>query len=118
VSHIPAAVVQISPEELKRRLDSGDRLTLLDVREEFERSICSISAATATDLNVPMNEIPGQFEEIREASEAGPLVVYCHHGVRSMVAARWLASRGVDCLNLTGGIDVWTDRVDPTLPRY
>ncbi len=113
-------VPQLSPLDFKRRLDSGAPLAVLDVREDDERAICSVPVPpTATDLHVPMNQIPARLDDLRAAASAGPLVVYCHHGVRSLMVARWLAANGVPgVLNLDGGIDAWSLGVDPDLPRY
>jgi len=113
-------VPQLSPFEFKRRLDSGAPLAVLDVREDDERTLCAVPVPpTATDLHVPMNQVPARLDDLRAAASAGPLVVYCHHGVRSLMVARWLAANGVpDVLNLDGGIDAWSLGVDPALPRY
>ena len=113
-------VVQISAVELKRRIDAGEALTLLDVREDDERAFCSLPPSPKTrDLHVPMGQVAGAFEALREAAEAGPMVVYCHLGSRSMVVARWLVARGLVGLhNLEGGIDAWSADVDPSVPRY
>ncbi len=106
--------------DLKRRLDEGESLVLLDVREDDERACCAIpSPASATDLHIPMGQVQDRLAAIVEASAAGPLVVYCHLGQRSAMVARWLAAQGIATVhNLDGGIDAWTDRVDPGLPRY
>jgi rhodanese-related sulfurtransferase len=95
-------------------------LVLLDVREAEERAFCSLPTSAATvDLHIPMAEIAGRVHEIRQASTAGPVIVYCHHGVRSLTVARWLAVRGVGAVhNLVGGIDAWAQSVDPSMPRY
>jgi rhodanese-related sulfurtransferase len=110
----------LSPADLKQRLDDGRPLVLLDVREDDERGYCAIDApAHATDLHIPMGSIQEAYERIREAAEAGPVVVYCHHGMRSMTVARWLAGRGLTGLhNLEGGIDAWSQGVDPAVRRY
>lgn len=115
-----AEVVQVTPRELKRRLDAGEPLALLDVREDEERAYCALPAPPpAGDLHVPMNQIPASLDAVRDAAGAGPLVIYCHHGVRSMVVANWLATRGLEGLqNLEGGIDAWSTQVDPRVPRY
>jgi rhodanese-related sulfurtransferase len=110
----------LSARDLKRRLEAGEPLALLDVREPFERAFCAIPATAGTlDLHVPMREVPAHLDAIREAAGRAPLVVYCHHGVRSLMAARWLAAQGVaGALNLEGGIDAWSIEADPGTPRY
>jgi rhodanese-related sulfurtransferase len=111
-----------SPDDLKSRLDAGEPITLLDVREEEERKICALPAPeTADDLHVPIGSVPDHVEALRRLLEdrGRPLVIYCHHGVRSLATARWLADRGFgDVINLDGGIDAWSLTVDPKVPRY
>lgn len=110
------AVLPMTAEELKERLDRGESLALLDVREDEEHAYCAILRG---GLHVPMGQIPGRLEEIRLAAARTPLVVYCHHGVRSMTAATWLARQGVAPIyNLEDGIDAWSRRVDPSVKRY
>ncbi len=98
----------------------GPPLTLLDVREPFERALSAIRVPqTVRDLFVPMGEVVARVEEIRDAANDGPIVIYCHHGVRSLAVANWLASQGfAHVCNLEGGIDAWSTEVDPTVPRY
>ena len=110
----------VTPAELKATMSSGKPVFLLDVREPVERSFCAIPAiAKSRDLFVPMGQITARVEEIRAASAGLPVVVYCHHGVRSMAVARWLAAQAMgDVLNLDGGIDAWSLEADPTTPRY
>ena len=117
---MPEAVAEIAATTLKQRLDQGEALALLDVREAFERDHARISAPeTAVDLHVPLGEVARWFEEIEEAAKGLPLVVYCHHGQRSMVAATWLARRGIGAVaNLDGGIEAWSIRVDRSVKRY
>jgi len=111
---------EISVQELKRRLDGGEALVVLDVREPVERDFCAIPVPpTARDLHIPMNALPGRLEEIREACRSSPLVVYCHHGVRSRQVTAWLSHSGIPGVaNLEGGIDDWSVDVDPGVPRY
>ena len=109
-----------SVEDLKQRFDGGDPLAVLDVREEDERAYAAIRVpGDVIDLHVPLGEVTGRFAEIEEAANGRPLVVYCHHGQRSMVAATWLARRGLtDVRNLEGGIDEWSTRIDRLVRRY
>ena len=114
------SIEQVSPLGLKTLLDRSENLTLLDVREPDERAFCVIpTTPEITDIHIPMREIPTRLGEIREASKDKLLVVYCHHGVRSMMAATWLEAQGVgSILNLDGGIDAWSMEVDRTVARY
>lgn len=112
--HLPS----ITASDLKSRLDAGERLALLDVREDHERQICAIPVQPEiVDLHIPMGQIPARIEDI--ATIGGSMVVYCHHGVRSLIVAQWLASKGVEGLiNLQGGIDAWSIVVDRSVARY
>ncbi|QDV35237.1 rhodanese-like domain-containing protein [Tautonia plasticadhaerens] len=109
-----------SPEDLRRRLEAGDPVVVLDVREEEERRFCSIPLpGSATDLHVPIGHVPDLIDELRRVISGRSLFVYCHHGVRSLATARWLAEQGLaDVANLEGGIDAWSSSVDPGVPRY
>jgi rhodanese-related sulfurtransferase len=116
----PRSVGTIDPAELRRRMDASESVVLLDVREPFERELAVIGTSSpAVDLAIPMGEIPSRYRDVTDNSGDWPIVVYCHHGQRSMVVARWLAARGISgLLNLDGGIDAWSARVDPSTPRY
>lgn len=115
MSHEP--IVELDPRDLRDRLDAGGTITLLDVREPDERAYAAIPAPA--DLFIPMREVPGRLEAVREALARGPVVAYCHHGVRSRNVAAWLAANGLPgVLNLQGGIDAWSLAVDPAIPRY
>jgi rhodanese-related sulfurtransferase len=113
-------VPQLSASDLKRRLDRGEAVVVLDVREDHERDYCAIPTPPGvTDLHIPMGQVQESLERLRAAAGAAPLVVYCHHGMRSMTVASWLVKRGLPGVhNLEGGIDAWSVAVDPELPRY
>jgi rhodanese-related sulfurtransferase len=113
-------LAEVSPRELADRLAAGEAIALLDVREPEERALCAIGLEPpAVELHVTMGQLPAQLEAIRRAVEGRPLVVYCHHGVRSEMAARWLAARLPGSVaNLVGGVDAWSLTVDPKVPRY
>ncbi|RUL87758.1 rhodanese-like domain-containing protein [Tautonia sociabilis] len=108
------------PEELRRRLDASEPLVVLDVREPEERLLSAIPLPPSVlDLHVPIGHVPERLDALREVVAGRPLVIYCHHGVRSLATARWLADRGMaDVVNLEGGIDAWSTAVDPGVPRY
>ena len=104
---------EISPTEVHQRIAAGEALTLIDVREVPEHEICRINGAAL----IPMNEIPKQLENLRKAEP--PMIVFCHHGVRSLRVVSWLREQGIaDCVSMSGGIDAWSLQVDPSVPRY
>jgi rhodanese-related sulfurtransferase len=102
---------EISPEELAERLRTGTGPALLDVREPWEHELCAIAGSRLC----PMEELPCRVDEVDRDRE---VVVYCHHGIRSAAVVQWLRGQGIPAVNLVGGIDAWTLRVDPTLRRY
>ena len=103
--------LQISPEELKEKLDKGEQPFLLDVRETFEAEMASIGGQL-----IPMSLIPLKFNELDPEKE---IVVYCHSGSRSMRVVHFLLNKGFkNVRNLDGGIDAWSEIVDPSVPRY
>ncbi|MEX1026160.1 MAG: rhodanese-like domain-containing protein [Planctomycetota bacterium] len=102
----------MTPTELATRRGRGERLVVLDVREDDELLL----AALEDVVHVPLGELVGRVEELDPAAET---VVVCHHGIRSARAAGFLASRGFERVwNLAGGIDRWSLEVDSSLPRY
>ena len=106
---------ELSPREVKAKLDAGEAVTLLDVREPFEHTLTRIEGCEL----IPMNTVPARLQHIEGLAEEGLLVVYCHHGVRSLHIALALRSRGfTDVRSLRGGIDRWSVEIDPALPRY
>ena len=102
----------IEPRELAQLLEGGNSPTLIDVREQWEWEIGRIQGARL----IPLATIPGAVAAIDPSAD---VVVYCHHGMRSDMAARFLRKAGVARVrNLVGGIDRWSDEVDPGVPRY
>jgi rhodanese-related sulfurtransferase len=106
------AVTEISAVELKRRLESGESLCLIDVREPWEVAIARLPGS----VHIPLYQIPLRLKELDADSD---IIVMCKAGSRSRRAAEFLAQSGFHKVsNLTGGIDAWTTDVDPTLPSY
>lgn len=107
------APIQISPQELQRRLQAGDDLQLVDVREPEEYEYCHLPGS----LLLPLGEVSSRAAEIRTE---GPVVLICHHGVRSAQALGYLQHRlgRTNLLNLRGGVAGWAALVDPAFPRY
>jgi sulfur-carrier protein adenylyltransferase/sulfurtransferase len=107
-----AAASEITPEELKRRLDHGERVFILDVRNPEEFQICRIPESVLLPLPSP----PQRFGELDRGRE---IVVHCKSGMRSQKAIAFLREQGFTRLvNLTGGILAWADRVDRSLSKY
>ncbi len=105
--------LEISCEALKARLDAGESICLVDCREQWEFERVKLSEAAL----IPMHETPARIEEYRE--KTGPVIVYCHHGMRSLNVVTWLRQNGVENVqSLAGGIDSWSLLVDRSLPRY
>ena len=115
-----ADVPEVTPRALKARIEAGERVTLFDVREPFERELAAIEVPPGSrELFMPVRSVGAAIGDVERAAGFGPVIVYCHHGVRSMSVAAWLAARGLAGLeNLRGGIDAWSTQVDPTVPRY
>lgn len=106
-------VTTIEPRALAQRLAGDDPPLVLDVREPWEIAICRIEGSR----NIPMGEVPAA-RDLLERSD--PVVVVCHHGMRSAQVCQYLSARGVvgAVANLAGGIDAWAREVDPSMARY
>ncbi|HEV2166840.1 MAG TPA: rhodanese-like domain-containing protein [Thermoplasmata archaeon] len=106
-------VEELAPEEVSHRLaEAPGKIVLLDVREDWERAQASIEPS----LHIPMQQVA---ERLGELPRDVPIVVYCHGGARSAMVAGFLASRGFARVsNLSGGVDAWSLKVDPKVPRY
>jgi molybdopterin/thiamine biosynthesis adenylyltransferase/rhodanese-related sulfurtransferase len=106
------AVPSLSVLELKRKMDAGEPLTLVDVRESWEHDIAHIAGSRL----IPLGELEEHLEELRRE---GILVLQCHSGGRSEQATRLLREVGfANVFNLEGGIEAWSKEIDPTVPRY
>jgi adenylyltransferase/sulfurtransferase len=104
--------LEIGVRELKGRMDRGDDLLLIDVREPHEHRIAHIEGARL----IPLNTLPARLGELDSSRE---IVLHCHHGQRSMRALEFLQRSGFRKLkNMSGGIDAWSRHVDPSVPRY
>ena len=106
--------LEITPRDLAQQLANGHSIYLIDVRQPWENQLAKLANCRL----IPLNEFPHRVAEI-PAESATMIVVYCHHGVRSMSAAEYLLRLGYfNVRSLAGGIDAWSCEVDPTLPRY
>ena len=110
--HADDGVIEITPRDLAAKLARGDALDLLDVREPYEHQLARIPGARLLPLGTFALAVPS-LDPARE------VVVLCHHGVRSAAAAEYLQARGFRHVSsLAGGIDRWSDEVDPGVPKY
>jgi rhodanese-related sulfurtransferase len=104
--------LEIAPQEVKERLARGDTFLFVDVREKWEYETSRIEGAVL----IPLREIP---EKLPALATAGQIVLFCHHGVRSLDAAAWLHSQGVEKVrSMSGGIERWATEIDSSVPRY
>jgi adenylyltransferase/sulfurtransferase len=102
---------EMQVEELKQRLDRGDDLFILDVREPHEYQICNLGGHL-----IPLGDLPSRVNELDTSKE---IVAYCRSGVRSAKATNFLRQAGFKKVhNLAGGVLAWADRIDPTMPKY
>lgn len=104
---------EISAEDVKKEMEAGSQVVLLDVREPWERQ----TAAIEPSKHMPMADVPARFNQ--ELDPEDHIVVYCHHGVRSMNVTAWLRQQGFENVqSMRGGIDYWSRAVDPKVPKY
>jgi rhodanese-related sulfurtransferase len=110
---------EITPEEFNKlrstsNSESNDTTPfLLDVREPWEAQTASIPGATL----IPMGDIPSRAHT--ELDPDQPIIVFCHHGMRSLSVTMWLRREGFEhAQSLAGGIDEWSRKIDPSVPRY
>ena len=105
-------VVTVTVQELRQLLAQSTPPLLLDVRESDEWQFCRIEGAR----HLPMSQIQQRVGELESMQET---VVVCHHGVRSLMVAEFLNSKGFSRVaSLTGGIEAWSTLIDPSVPRY
>src|SRR5579871_992871 len=108
---VEAGIPEMQVEELKRRLDAGEDLFVLDVREPHEYQICNIGGHL-----IPLGDLPKRVSELDSSRE---IVAHCRSGVRSAKAVGFLQQAGFRKVhNLAGGILAWADRIDPKMPKY
>lgn len=106
-------VMQISVSALKELMDTGEPVVLIDCREKDEHDFCSIPGAGL----IPLSEFENRAG--KELGKHDRIFIHCHHGGRSMRACEYLVSQGFqNVTNVGGGIDAWSQQVDPKVPRY
>jgi rhodanese-related sulfurtransferase len=109
-----AIPLEIDCRSVKAKLDAGEPFVLLDCRERDEHTLVSIPEARL----LPMSELPQRVGEL-DAGRGAEIVVHCHHGGRSLHVTLWLRQQGFDNVrSMAGGIDQWSQEIDPSLPRY
>ncbi len=103
---------EITPKELKTRLDAGEDIDIVDVREDWELLQSNLDRA----IHIPMNDVPEALDRI---SRDKPVVIMCHLGQRSAQVVRWMQAQGYDNVySLSGGIDRWAHDVDSSVNRH
>src|SRR6201997_1913302 len=108
---VDTGIPEIQVEELKRRLDAGDDIFVLDVREPHEYQICNLGGHL-----IPLGDLPKRVGELDTSRE---IVAHCKMGGRSAKAVAFLKQAGFTKVkNLTGGINAWAERIDPKMPKY
>jgi rhodanese-related sulfurtransferase len=111
---MPELPLETDCRTVKHKLDAGDDFVLLDCRESDEHAVSHIVDAKF----LPMSEIADRLTDL-EPHRRRPIVVLCHHGGRSRRVARWLREQGFSqAQSLAGGIDRWSQEIDPKVPRY
>jgi rhodanese-related sulfurtransferase len=104
--------IEITVEALNDMLSAGAAMQLVDVRDDWELAIAALPGA----LHIPLPQLPASLEAL---DSARPVVLLCHHGMRSLQAAIWLRQQGYDqATSVAGGIDAWSRQIDPSVPTY
>ena len=102
----------ISVQELKEKMDRGEKFVLLDVREDWEYNLAKLPGS----LLIPLGTLPQSLNQLDSKDE---IIAYCHKGMRSADAINFLYQQGYkNVKNLVGGIEAWSVYVDPAVPRY
>ncbi|TWT45456.1 putative adenylyltransferase/sulfurtransferase MoeZ [Phycisphaerae bacterium RAS1] len=105
-------VPQVRAREVADRLKRGDKLVLLDVREHDELALCRIEGAA----HIPLGQLSQRLNQLSPEDE---IVLFCHHGKRSLAGAALLQQQGfAKAMSMMGGIDAWSVEIDPRVSRY
>ncbi len=108
----PLSDIEITPREVKDLIQRGEKFLFVDVREKWEHETSRIEGAVLISLR----EIPANLARL---ADAGQVVTFCHHGMRSLDAAAWLRSQGIGgARSMSGGIERWATEIDSRVPRY
>ena len=102
----------INVQELKEKMDRGEKFVLLDVREDWEYNLAKLPGS----ILIPLGTLPQSLQQLDSEAE---IIAYCHKGMRSADAINFLYQQGyTNVKNLVGGIEAWSVHVDPNVPRY
>jgi len=108
----PDPELNLSPQQVKEKVDQGEKIIFLDVRETWEYEINRLDGA----VHIPLGDLSTRYKELSQDSQ---IIAYCHMGVRSLKATRFLKScQFKKVMNLAGGIDAWSVHINPAIPRY
>ena len=106
---------EVTVDEVAAMKSRGEDFLLLDVRQPEEFAICKIEGATL----IPLGELGQRLDDLRDLADGRPVIAHCHHGVRSLTAAALLKQAGFENVcSMSGGIDAWSAKIDPKIPRY
>lgn len=103
--------MEIDNKKIEKWIKEKKPFHLLDVRRDDERELVQLGG-----IHIPLHELEARYQELPH--DKLPIIVYCHHGVRSLYATQFLKFHGYDALSLRGGIDAWSLEIDPNVPRY
>ena len=103
--------MEIDNKKIDKWIKDKKEFHFLDVRRDDERELCSLGG-----MHIPLHDLEKRVNELPH--DKLPLIVYCHHGVRSLYAVQFLKFHGHDALSLRGGIDAWSEEIDPNVPSY
>jgi len=104
----------ISPQESQALIESDDRVRIIDCREADEFAICKIDQAELLPFSTFFHDYSARLRDKNE-----PILIYCHHGMRSLRAAEYLSQLGyVNVHSIMGGIEAWAKEIDPRIPQY
>lgn len=107
--------METTPADVRQRIAAGEPVFLIDVRQPEEHQIARIESAEL----IPMNSVPQALQSLEQKADEGTLIVFCHHGIRSLNVVNWLRGQGIaECQSMSGGIDRWSTEIDPSVPRY
>lgn len=103
--------IQMTPRKLQSIMNSSQPIPIFDIRENWERELAYIP----NSVHIPLSNIQDRLEELPKDRY---FAVVCHHGIRSLKTVLWLRQNGLEACNLIGGINSWSEEIDPSVPKY